>query len=800
MPTSNTLTWKDVSANFGAGGDGGANFGNIIQNSMEPLRRSLLEERLRADKSYSMDQIQKALTMQDPDAVRGALASGAIDMDEYNANFFSDYTSKLLDDNLKKLTTAATLKESAAALESRKITDEGSRLSNISAGQTIEDNKIKLEKNLHDWNKQLEQETVLPNVLKQVAQLQDMATGGNPEGALKIARTPEFVELAVKGGLTEERLNGLRESFYASAQQARTEEKNAYDTNREKRRRGGTAREEDIKLETDIITAEQGLETAESDAVTKALERAGKAESNEAAAFVLENKEKILKGYPTPREMLLAVDALPGSTLGKAALKDAIKQAETSIPNMTPEELEIFNYERNPNAPRGQRTRTDATTFAGGFTDLITATESGRGGYRAMYGQAQDDPNSEYNGLDIRTMSIAQLDNLANDGGYKAWVAARNNGVEASPFGKYQIVNNTLQEAARELGLDPNTKFDEATQDMIFKHLLDKRLGSGRGDINATLKGVRQEWEGLKRVDDQTLLKAIQDYQSGAVARDRIGPQGNQVLDAGLSLALQGIGAGKTYPIDETRGEAATKFIQEIVADPGPIDPQKWDIVTDIVAEADNRATAQNQKLMADNIFGGNIPGLMAAIQDPANQNLLSSAVAKQLKAAYPDMDEGNLTTDLNTLSKESGLQPGIVAAFMLAAPQENMWLLSDAAGIQDPRKVNMDAVRDLMKEFVTPGASSGENTAGIMAQLEQIRAKTAASGELAAVQQRVRQATADLAQASYRIAQGETQLSDKAAKIRLEQALAAQDELIKRIDASSIYSAQGAGVGAQAQ
>ncbi|MDQ0455157.1 phage tail tape measure protein [Rhizobium paknamense] len=74
------------------------------------------------------------------------------------------------------------------------------------------------------------------------------------------------------------------------------------------------------------------------------------------------------------------------------------------------------------------------------------------------------------------------------------------NGKGSSALGKYQITGATLEGLIKELGLSGDRLFDQETQDELARALLRRR-----GNDPAAL---RQEWTGLKRVDDGTIRTA----------------------------------------------------------------------------------------------------------------------------------------------------------------------------------------------------------------------------------------------------------------------------------------------------
>jgi hypothetical protein len=151
----------------------------------------------------------------------------------------------------------------------------------------------------------------------------------------------------------------------------------------------------------------------------------------------------------------------------------------------------------------------------GGFLGLIDQHEGG-GQYDTLLGFSN---RKDFADVDITNMTLAELDQFAKTryaSWSKDWKKANGHGnasIPSTPMGRYQFVNSTLQAQARKLGLDPETtKFDAATQDMLFDSYLKDRLA--RADtIEGKRKQLREAWEGFKRVPDARLDAAIREYE-----------------------------------------------------------------------------------------------------------------------------------------------------------------------------------------------------------------------------------------------------------------------------------------------
>lgn len=145
---------------------------------------------------------------------------------------------------------------------------------------------------------------------------------------------------------------------------------------------------------------------------------------------------------------------------------------------------------------------------------LIDATEGG-GDYDTLFGHSQRE-GSRFAGVRVSDMTLEEIYEFSDPSGeYGQWVQSTNpEGVVATPMGRYQIVGTTLRNAARELGLDPSTRFTPEVQDQIARHLADRRLSSA-STIDGKISALRSEWAGFSNIDDDTLAAAIRQYEAG---------------------------------------------------------------------------------------------------------------------------------------------------------------------------------------------------------------------------------------------------------------------------------------------
>lgn len=128
--------------------------------------------------------------------------------------------------------------------------------------------------------------------------------------------------------------------------------------------------------------------------------------------------------------------------------------------------------------------------------DLIASVESG-GDYNATLDNGRWTGGAQnLTGMTLNQVRALQRQMLANP----ANRALYGDGKGSSALGRYQIVGSTLEGLIKELGLSGDRLFDEKTQDELARALL-RRRGNDPS-------GLRNEWEGLKRVDDGTIRNA----------------------------------------------------------------------------------------------------------------------------------------------------------------------------------------------------------------------------------------------------------------------------------------------------
>ncbi|SOC47098.1 hypothetical protein SAMN05892877_1278 [Rhizobium subbaraonis] len=155
------------------------------------------------------------------------------------------------------------------------------------------------------------------------------------------------------------------------------------------------------------------------------------------------------------------------------------------------EVLEANALRNQANSALSQRGAREAASR--GFLDLIgfaEGTDRARG-----YNETLD--YGRYTGGN-RNLVLMSLDDI--DAMQSKMLSDPNNTKNSSAVGRYQIVQKTLRGLRQRLGLDGSELFSSDLQDRLAMELM-----RGRGNDPA---GLRNEWEGLRRVDDATIRAA----------------------------------------------------------------------------------------------------------------------------------------------------------------------------------------------------------------------------------------------------------------------------------------------------
>ncbi|WP_296085414.1 phage tail tape measure protein [uncultured Agrobacterium sp.] len=283
--------------------------------------------------------------------------------------------------------------------------------------------------------------------------------------------------------------------------------------------------------------------------------------------------------------------------------------------------------------------------------DLIASVESG-GDYNATLDNGRWTGGAQnLTGMTLNQVRDLQRQMLANP----ANRALYGDGKGSSALGRYQITGATLEGLIKELGLSGDRLYDQDTQDELARALL-RRRGS---DPSA----LRQEWTGLKRVDDGTIRNAYNGTPTAAqplaptdsekAKTDLIKQQDaarkslNQSVQEGLDLArfeqsISGMSASQqrvelaVYQAQqEAKRAGITLDAQELAAIREKITlTQQLDGTNkQVAASADGLKNAQ--QYFAES-FTSSLSGLLTGTQtlNGALQNLVNSLIDATLQAA----------------------------------------------------------------------------------------------------------------------------------------------------------------------
>jgi hypothetical protein len=180
------------------------------------------------------------------------------------------------------------------------------------------------------------------------------------------------------------------------------------------------------------------------------------------------------------------------------------KEADKALAAVPEENKESFIKKRGDGpsyyAPR-------ASAEPGSLIGLIDKTEGG-GDYDTLFGFSNRD-GKKFAGTKISQMTIGELKEFAN-GEYGKW-SREQLGYKATPMGRYQFVGTTMASVAKEMGLPDDTVFSPEVQDAMFEYHAKKTIAGGK-TMDQKISLLREQWEGFKHVDRDTLASAVMKY------------------------------------------------------------------------------------------------------------------------------------------------------------------------------------------------------------------------------------------------------------------------------------------------
>ncbi|SOC92570.1 phage tail tape measure protein, lambda family [Rhizobium sp. AN5] len=270
------------------------------------------------------------------------------------------------------------------------------------------------------------------------------------------------------------------------------------------------------------------------------------------------------------KELSAASNSLSGAMGGNVAAAANFKTALADLKKLVPElkaELDSLAtidgidaaYQRAVGNARTMGEVMNATDLANraksivrfgkhdNFLDLVASVESG-GDYNSTLdngrwtGGAQNLVGMTLN--QVRDLQRTMLANPANRALY-------GDGKGSSALGRYQITGATLEGLIKELGLSGDRLYDQDTQDELARALMRRR-----GNDPA---GLRNEWEGLRRVDDGTIRDA---YNGTPTAAQPLAPTDSE--KAKTDLIKQQDAARKSLNQSVQEGLDLARFEQSI--------------------------------------------------------------------------------------------------------------------------------------------------------------------------------------------------------------------------------------------
>ena len=127
--------------------------------------------------------------------------------------------------------------------------------------------------------------------------------------------------------------------------------------------------------------------------------------------------------------------------------------------------------------------------------------------YSTIFGNTEKE-GKKFAGKDITSMKMSEVFDFVKPGGAFNEYNKDAFGKNTTAIGKYQMVGATLRDLRDrnildKLGIKEDTTFNRETQDKIAMHLAERRV-KGKS-LEAARKGMRDEWEGFKKLDNEEL-------------------------------------------------------------------------------------------------------------------------------------------------------------------------------------------------------------------------------------------------------------------------------------------------------
>lgn len=519
------ITWREVSSpNFSSVNDAYRMSNTAMNRAVDNIQKVLggYENRVRDENSNRL--MLNALQYQDSASAADALRNGTM-LQGVDPRYLTPEAINYAN------------RQHAGALR-----NEGSLLQNQSQGLANQSAEYDFGRTqLKDQRADLARELTpqANDVLLRVAQLQE---SGNSEAASQLMR--DNLPLLQQAGYDRDKIIQFNDDYFTRSGNQRRDtagRQEAYqrDRNFDDTQRGRALAESAIQIGVDLEQQKAAIDAADATPEQKRIAKALLETYDPAVNVTLTERQRqdLLDGIPTMPVAPATDEGYTGYT-ARTAINTPTVQEQQQIDNsnaarsrlsdmvteIVPERYQnSIQTSATPvgdNAARATQLMNNASLGSQGagilptsFNSAITRTESGNAGdYDTLYGHAQRG-NSPFAGVRVSEMTVGQAINFAEDGPYGRWVKSRNpQGAYATPMGKFQIVGSTLKDAARQMGLDPNTRFSPEVQESIALFLA-QRAVSGKSD-DAAVRAIRNTWEGFKSLPHNEVLQVVNDIRN----------------------------------------------------------------------------------------------------------------------------------------------------------------------------------------------------------------------------------------------------------------------------------------------
>lgn len=336
----------------------------------------------------------------------------------------------------------------------------------------------------------------------------------------------------------------------------------------------------------------------------------------------------------------------------------------------------------------------DAAAANSGIFDLIKRRESG-GDYNATL------DNGAYTGgqRDLVNMTINEVLEMQ-----RQMLAHPANKKNSSAAGAYQIVRKTLQGLVDELGLSGDELYSREMQDRLAAQLLRRRRGQG-------LAGLRNEWEGLKYVDDATLQKAM-----GQQSVPLIDPETARIQEQAANKAASA--AARAANEAERKAEAEVKARQALSE--SLISQQK---AADLERQRAEQIAAINSGTGSDAGKAAAIAQVNAAME----RQITVMALMEEAKRRQVDLDTLMVGSTMTYRQAIDAL--GESAAQKVLADQQMAASADQLAAAQDFANDKMQTLQDGFLDAILAGESFADVLKNLAASMAKAWAQAALFG-----------------------------------------------------------------------